>query len=132
MTYQSLADIIENAGHRVALPGRQNVSLPAFTISPLGINLMPEFPQIAFEICNVAARVPLDQNNPANWDTARLMMYDLIRAFKGTQFAFDGEIEVDNNMDTDPPSIAYTMTVQFPGESICSPDTPAPDLEPEP
>lgn len=124
VTYQDLADLIEDAGYRVALPGQQNVALPAFTINPLGINLMAEFPQIAFEICSVSARVTLDQNNPANWDTARLMMYDLLRAFKGTQFAFDGEIEVESDLETDPPSIAYRMVVQFPGESICAPAVP--------
>ena len=118
MTYAELESLLANTGYPVALPGEQNVGLPAYTINPLGITVEELFP-VAYEVCEVNCRVAYGENNSAQWDESRRMVYAAMNEFRGTPVQFDAEIDVATDIDTEPPSIAYTVRVQFPGEPIC-------------
>ena len=120
MTYAELVAIIEPLGYPIAMPGESNVTLPCFQLNPQGITLEEGFP-VAYEICEINARVPMDQNNPAQWDESRRMIYGLMNEFMGGPVMFDAEIEVTSDVDLEPPQIWYSMTVQFAGEPICEP-----------
>ena len=120
MTYDDLATIMEPIGYPLAMPGETDVALPCFFLDPQGIVLEEGFP-VAYEVVAISSRVPLAENNPAQWDLARTMMYQLMNELRGTKVMFDIDIDAESTLETTPAQIAYTMTAQFPGEPICQP-----------
>ena len=121
MTYDELGALLEPLGFPIVYPGETDAALPCFLLNPLGITIFENYP-VAYEIVEVSARVPLDQNNPAHWEACRLMAYAAMSAFMGTPVQFDAETEVSTTLDTNPQQIVYTLTVQFPGEPIYKED----------
>lgn len=120
MTYDDLVAILTPLGYRIVLPGETDVALPCIFLNPQGIRIEENFP-VAWEVCAISSRVPLAQNNPAQWDEARTMMYQIMNAFRGEQVRFDTEIEVEALEDTNPPQLGYLMLAEFPGNPICEP-----------
>jgi hypothetical protein len=118
-TYTDLRDLLAPIGLPVQMPGAPDVALPAITLEPTGISMLPGI-RVGWETANVAIRYPLSHNNANQFDNLNADTYHVLRILIGSEFLVESDVPLFGDSDLNPPSFRYQVSVTFPGaHDVC-------------
>lgn len=122
MTYTDLIQMLEPVGLPIVGPGEITKALPCLTVEPVGMGTADGFSWL-YDEAEIKAVVPLNQNNPKQFYELRAYTVAVWRQLWGTPVQVDSDGPLFGEIDTDPPSLFFTLSVRFPSDDLC--DTPA-------
>ena len=126
MRYAELVQVLEPVGLPIVEPGVTTRKMPCISVEPTGMALSGGYSWV-WDRCDIAIRVPLAENNAKQFYELRSYTVAVYRQLWGTQVQIDDEGPLFGSTETDPASLSFTLSVQFPSDDLCDePPLPAP------